>query len=106
MSRYYDPKTASFLSRDSVQYLAPKISGGLDLYAYCYNNPVSGQLFTKAVFMGIAATKAFAIGALIYDFLVFVIAPLIYLAIEGIELGSSQVNLPNVQPTPPHPADR
>ena len=39
-TRYYDPVVGRFLNRDSVQYAAPKAINGLNLYAYCLNNPV------------------------------------------------------------------
>jgi RHS repeat-associated protein len=41
-SRYYDPETGRFLNSDSVEYLDPETLGGLNLYAYCNNNPVMG----------------------------------------------------------------
>ena len=40
MSRYYDPTVSQFLSPDTPDYLAPETIGGVDLYAYCINNPV------------------------------------------------------------------
>ena len=39
-SRYYDPATGRFISPDSIEYLAPAVIHGLNLYAYCGNNPV------------------------------------------------------------------
>ena len=39
-SRYYDPEVGRFISPDSVDYLAPESINGLNLYAYCLNNPV------------------------------------------------------------------
>ena len=39
-SRYYDPETGRFLNADTVEYLDPKSINGLNLYAYCGNNPV------------------------------------------------------------------
>ncbi len=39
-SRYYDPVTGRFLTPDSVEYLDPETIGGLNLYAYCNNNPI------------------------------------------------------------------
>ena len=38
-SRYYSPELGRFISPDSVEYLAPDTIGGLNLYAYCMNNP-------------------------------------------------------------------
>ena len=39
-SRYYDPETGRFISPDSLKYLEPTYNNGLNLYAYCLNNPV------------------------------------------------------------------
>ena len=39
-SRYYDPEVGRFISPDSLDYLAPESIDGLNLYAYCLNNPV------------------------------------------------------------------
>ena len=41
-SRYYDPELGRFISADSIAYLDPETLGGLNLYAYCGNNPVMG----------------------------------------------------------------
>ncbi len=40
ISRYYDPETCRFISADGIEYLDPETLGGLNLYAYCGNNPV------------------------------------------------------------------
>ena len=40
-SRYYDPETGRFISQDDVNYLAPTHLSGLNLHAYCNDNPVS-----------------------------------------------------------------
>ncbi|MBQ2710939.1 MAG: hypothetical protein IJF66_03235 [Clostridia bacterium] len=40
MSRYYDPATGRFINADSLEYLDPETIGGLNLYSYCYDNPV------------------------------------------------------------------
>ena len=39
-TRYYDPAIGRFISPDSYEYLDPKSFGGLNLYCYCYNNPI------------------------------------------------------------------
>ena len=39
-SRYYDPETGRFITIDDISYLAPDTINGLNLYAYCGNNPV------------------------------------------------------------------
>lgn len=40
-SRYYDPEIGRFISPDSVDYLDPTTINGLNLYAYCGNDPVN-----------------------------------------------------------------
>ena len=62
-TRYYDPQAGRFLSPDSVDYIAPDLIGGLNLYAYCNNNPVmysdpTGQLFSMLL---IGALIGFAV---------------------------------------------
>ena len=39
-TRYYDPEVGRFISPDSLKYLEPTYNNGLNLYAYCLNNPV------------------------------------------------------------------
>lgn len=39
-TRYYDPETGRFITIDDISYLAPDTVNGLNLYAYCGNNPV------------------------------------------------------------------
>ncbi len=39
-SRYYSPELGRFISPDGVEYLEPDNLNGLNLYAYCGNNPV------------------------------------------------------------------
>jgi len=60
ITRYYDPHTANFLSMDSAEYLSPEEVGGVDLYAYCYNNPI----------MYVDPTGHFAISLLVIGFIV------------------------------------
>ena len=40
-ARYYDPALRRFLSLDSTEYLDPDTPNGLNLYAYCNNDPVN-----------------------------------------------------------------
>ena len=40
-SRYYDPETGRFLNEDLISYLEPETIGGINLYAYCLNDPVN-----------------------------------------------------------------
>ena len=39
-SRYYDPEVGRFITIDDLSYLNPESINGLNLYAYCGNNPV------------------------------------------------------------------
>ena len=39
-SRYYDPQTGRFINADSINELQPTQINGLNLFAYCLNNPV------------------------------------------------------------------
>ena len=39
-TRYYDPEVGRFINMDAVDYADPLTLGGLNLYAYCNNNPV------------------------------------------------------------------
>ena len=39
-ARYYDPETGRFISQDDVSYLTPTHLSGLNLYAYCNDNPI------------------------------------------------------------------
>ncbi len=39
-TRYYDPETGRFITIDDISYLDPETINGLNLYAYCGNNPV------------------------------------------------------------------
>ena len=58
-TRYYDPEVCRFISQDSVEYADPNTINGLNLYAYCVNNPVmytdpSGRfVFTTAMLIGL-----------------------------------------------------
>ena len=41
-TRYYDPQIGRFITIDDISYLDPESINGLNLYAYCGNNPVMG----------------------------------------------------------------
>ena len=68
-ARYYDPEVGRFISADSIDYLVPETINGINLYAYCNNNPVmytdpSGrawwQIFVSIVIIGVTAVVAVA----------------------------------------------
>ena len=40
-SRYYSPELCRWISPDSIEYLDPSSINGLNLYAYCNNDPVN-----------------------------------------------------------------
>ena len=40
-ARYYNPEWRRFISPDDTSYLDPESVNGLNLYAYCYNDPVN-----------------------------------------------------------------
>ena len=63
-TRYYDPQVGRFLSPDSVDYIAPDLIGGLNLYAYCNNNPVMPLEVFKDVMIGIGA--GLTVGGLVF----------------------------------------
>ncbi len=59
-SRYYDPNTGRFINADTIDYLYPESINGLNLYAYCLNNPImyvdpSGHFPILAAILGIIA---------------------------------------------------
>ena len=40
-SRYYSPELCRWISPDSIEYLDPQSINGLNLYAYCGNDPIN-----------------------------------------------------------------
>lgn len=66
-SRYYDPRIRRFISPDNIDYLEPTSFNGLNLYAYCGNDPVNyydpcGNLFiTAAITAALASWGIWAI---------------------------------------------
>ena len=54
-SRYYNPEICRFISMDDIDYLDETSLSGVNLYAYCNNNPVmyadpSGHLPIWAIY--------------------------------------------------------
>ena len=59
-ARYYDPETGRFISQDEIDFIIPNHLTGLNLYAYCSNNPImytdpSGNFFFTALLIGAVA---------------------------------------------------
>lgn len=59
-TRYYDLEVGRFISVDGIEYLDPETINGLNLYAYCGNNPVmnvdpNGKFPILALILGITA---------------------------------------------------
>ena len=61
---------------------------------------------TQISFLGISAKQAFAIGALAYDFTVFVVAPLLGLKMDPIEFNPSSYQPSKPGATPKHPYNK
>ena len=38
--RYYSPELCCFIQPDDIEYLDPSFFNGLNLYCYCFNNPI------------------------------------------------------------------
>ena len=60
-SRYYDPEVGRFISQDSLEFADHNSIIGLNLYAYCSNNPISfcdssGHFAVSTFLIGLAAS--------------------------------------------------
>ena len=67
-TRYYSPELCRFISPDSVDYLDPDSINGLNLYAYCGNDPVNrcdpdGHSFILAMLIGAGIGAIIGLGS-------------------------------------------
>lgn len=72
-SRYYDPSIGRFINADDISYIQPTDINGLNLFAYCGDNPVmytdpngNFALISFLIGLGIAAGIGAGIGAISY----------------------------------------
>ena len=66
-----DPETGRFINADDVSYLDPETIHGLNLYAYCLNNPVmyvdpSGNIALSTIVIGLIIGVAAGLGISLY----------------------------------------
>lgn len=69
--RYYDPSIGRFINADDISYIQPTDINGLNLYAYCGNNPVmytdpNGNFvlsLTALILIGFGVSAAISAGA-------------------------------------------
>lgn len=64
-SRYYDPEICRFISMDDISYLDPQTLNGLNLYAYCLNNPIMYRDENGTTFVLAAFLASIVVGALV-----------------------------------------
>ena len=67
-TRYYDPEIGRFISADSIEYADPEHVNGLNLYAYCNNNPIMNVdpsgCFAIALSIGISSAICYLLAAI------------------------------------------
>lgn len=88
-SRYYDPEVGRFITIDDISYLDPETINGLNLYAYCGNNPVmrideNGNAWWDWLFGAIAIIGMVALSVVSFG----IAAPLGAMVVSGIALGA------------------
>ena len=72
-TRWYDPETGRFLNLDQISYAKPEQLNGINLYAYCLDNPVMNadpEGTELATFIGFLVELA-----VIYLYVIFVTSP-------------------------------
>ena len=88
-SRYYDPEVGRFITIDDISYLDPETINGLNLYAYCGNNPVmrvdeNGNAWWDWLLGAIAVIGMVALSVVSFG----IAAPLGAIVVSGIALGA------------------
>ena len=63
-TRYYDPEIGRFMTIDGIEYLDPETINGLNLYAYCGNDPINKYDPTGHLGIGAIIGIILGIGAL------------------------------------------
>ena len=101
-ARYYDPTIGRFISPDGIEYLEPDNVNGLNLYAYCANNPVmyvdpSGHSWEWSTFGQALGYLVTGIGAIFSGALVVAsgVATLPMLLVAGITIGAGALTTVN-----------
>ena len=73
-TRYYDPEVGRFIFRDSIEYADPETICGLNLYAYCGNNPVmnvdpTGTFILSLIIAAVIGAAASALSSVVSQWL-------------------------------------
>ena len=101
-ARYYNPEWRRFISPDSTEYIDPDTPNGLNLYAYCGNDPInrfdpSGYDWEWNSFMKGLGYLATGIGAIVAGALVIAsgVATWPILLIAGVTIGAGALTTIN-----------
>ena len=71
-TRYYDPEVCRFISADDISYLAPESINGLNLYAYCLDNPIKYIDFLGYFAITISILVGLGIFLIVAGFLIYI----------------------------------
>ena len=94
ISRFYDPSVGRFINSDSIGYLDLSCVNGLNLYAYCENDPINkvdptGHDWNRVTFWAGLLLIATAVEAIVVSVATFGLAtPLAMMTVAGITLGA------------------
>ena len=88
-TRYYDPEVGRFIFRDSIEYADPETICGLNLYAYCGNNPVMNIdptgtfiLSALATLVGVVVLFSTPVGGVAAQVVTSIVAILVWLLFQ------------------------